>query len=892
MITPYASWYNIYLVINVALTLYKKKRSFKDTPEPTGGKASGQALRFVIQKHDASRLHYDFRLEMEGVLKSWAVPKGPSLNPQDKRLAMMVEDHPYDYRTFEGIIPEGNYGAGTVIVWDEGTYEALDGGTKKEQEKSLLQQLKKGSLKIRMHGKKLKGEFALVKLKNAEGNAWLLIKHRDEYAKEIDITKKDKSVISGKTLKAVEKTSKNIWGSSPKKKPASKKTRPVRVEKKKVTAEGKRSAFPKSFSPMLATLVDKPFDEPGWLYEIKWDGYRAVAMINKGKANLISRNNKSFNEKFYPVVDALKKWDINAIIDGEVVVLNEKGVSNFGALQNWRSEADGDLFYYVFDVLWLNGYDLKKLPLTKRKEILKEQIPFEGIIRLSESFETTATEFLEAAAKMEMEGIMAKKEDSVYIEGERTREWLKIKSNLRHEVVIGGFTQNEGSGKSFSSLLVGVFDNGRLDYMGKIGTGFNDKTQKEIMEKMKKLVTDKVPFTEKPDVNKPSRFRPNPPKAKVTWLKPQLVCEVSYTEVTSDGVMRHPSFEGLRTDKKAKDVRKERAVPAEEVEKLPEKPGATKYTKPSTDKSRKTLLNPTEETQVKKLNGHELKFTNLSKIYWPKEKYSKRDMLNYYYQVAPILLPYLKDRPQSMNRYPNGINGKSFYQKDITGKAPGWIKMEPYTTGEGENKNFLVPENEAAILYMANAGAIEMNPWNSTIHKPDHPDWCLIDLDPSDKQGFDIVIKVAQATKEVLDAMGVVGYPKTSGSTGIHVYIPLGAKYTYDQCQMFGRIIATQVNNLLPDITSIERLTKARNNKLYVDFLQNRPKATLASPYSLRPKPGAPVSMPLYWEEVKKGLKITDFNISNALDRIKSEGDIFKPVLGKGIDLNKILDKL
>ncbi|HET9747610.1 MAG TPA: DNA ligase D, partial [Chitinophagaceae bacterium] len=731
------------------------------------------------------------------------------------------------------------------------------------------------------------------------GNAWLLIKHRDEYAKVIDITKKDRSVISGKTLKAVEKTTKNIWGSSPRKKSASKKTRQARIEKKKITtvrrtpsAEGKRAPFPKSFSPMLATLVDKPFDEPGWMYEIKWDGYRAVAMINKGKVNLISRNNKSFNEKFYPVVDALKQWDINAIIDGEVVVLNEKGVSNFGALQNWRSEADGELFYYVFDVLWLNGYDLKLLPLTKRKEILKGQIPFEGNIRLSESFETTATEFLEAAAKMEMEGIMAKKEDSIYIEGERTKEWLKIKSNLRHEVVIGGFTQNEGSGKTFSSLLVGVFDNGRLHYMGKIGTGFNDKTQKEIMEKMKKLVTDKVPFSEEPDVNKPSRFRPNPPKAKVIWLKPKLVCEVSYTEITSDGIMRHPSFEGLRTDKKAKDVRKEKAIPAEEVEVMAERPKRTKYTNPSTDKSRKTLLNPTEETQVKKINGHELKFTNLSKIFWPKEKYTKRDMLNYYYQVAPVLLPYLKDRPQSMNRYPNGINGKSFYQKDITGKAPGWIKMEPYTTSEGEDKNFLVPENEAAILYMANAGAIEMNPWNSTIHKPDHPDWCLIDLDPSDKQGFDIVIKTAHATKEVLDSMGVTGYPKTSGSTGIHVYIPLGAKYTYDQCQMFGRIIATQVNNMLPEITSIERLTKARDHKLYVDFLQNRSKATLAAPYSVRPKPGAPVSMPLYWEEVKKGLKITDFNISNAMDRIKSEGDIFKPVLGKGIDLNKILKQL
>ncbi|HEY5970281.1 MAG TPA: DNA ligase D, partial [Chitinophagaceae bacterium] len=774
-------------------------------------------------------------------------------------------------------------------VWDEGTYEALEGDSKKEQEKILLQQLKKGSLKFKLNGSKLKGEFALVKLKNAENNAWLLIKHRDKYAKETDVTKKDRSVVSGKTIKTIEKTSKNIWSSSPKKKSASKKSRKQRVEKKKTQSEGKKASFPKTVRPMLATLVDQPFDEPGWQYEIKWDGYRAVAMINKGKVNLVSRNNKSFNEKFYPVVDALKKWDINAVIDGEVVVLNEKGISNFGSLQNWRSEADGSLFYYVFDIIWLNGYDLKELPLVKRREILKDILPNENIIRVSENFETSAIEFLAAASKMGMEGIMAKKEDSVYVEGDRTREWLKIKSNKRHEVVIGGFTKNEDSAKTFSALLVGVFDNGRLDYMGKIGTGFNDKMQKEIMAKMKKLETKKIPFTEKPDVNKPSRFRPNPPKATVTWLKPELVCEVSYTEITSDGIMRHPSFEGLRIDKKAKDVKKEKMIPVEEAIRETK---SNNYTKPVTDKSRKTLLNPTEETQVKRVNGHEIKFTNLSKIYWPVEKYTKRDMLNYYYQVAPYLLPYLKDRPQSLNRYPNGINGKSFYQKDVTGKAPDWIKMEPYTTSEGEDKNFLVPEDEASILYMANAGAIEMNPWNSTIHKPDNPDWCLIDLDPSDKNGFDIVIKVAQATKEVLDSIGVIGYPKTSGSTGIHVYIPLGAKYTYDQCQMFARIIATQVNNMLPDITSIERLTKARKNKLYVDFLQNRPKATLAAPYSLRPKPGATVSMPLYWEEVKKGLTMKDFTIENAMARIKSEGDIFKPVLGKGIDLNKILEKL
>jgi bifunctional non-homologous end joining protein LigD len=550
----------------VGLALYKKKRSFKDTPEPTGGKTSGSSLRFVVQKHAASRLHYDFRLEMEGVLKSWAVPKGPSLNPQDKRLAIMVEDHPYDYRTFEGIIPKGNYGAGTVIVWDEGTFEALEPGTKKEQEKSLLQQLKKGSLKFKMNGSKLKGEFALVKLKNSEDNAWLLIKHKDKFAKETDITKKDKSVISGKTLEKIAKTSKTTWDSSSKKKSLIKKPSKTLAQKKNQVTEGKKFPFPKVVSPMLATLVEQPFDEPGWIYEIKWDGYRAVAMMNKGKINLLSRNNKSFNEKFYPVYDALKEWNINAVLDGEVVVLGKKGISNFGALQNWRSEADGELFYYVFDIIWLDGYSLKELPLLRRREILIDILPDIDIIRLSENFETTATEFLATAAEMGMEGIMAKKEDSIYTE-DRTREWLKIKANKRHEVVIGGFTQNEGSSKTFSSLLVGVFDNGRLDYMGKIGTGFNDKTQREIMTKMKKLVATKPPFTEIPDVEKPSRFRPNPPKAKVTWLKPQLVCEVSYTEITNDGVMRHPSFEGLRIDKKAKDVKKETAIQVSKIKK-------------------------------------------------------------------------------------------------------------------------------------------------------------------------------------------------------------------------------------------------------------------------------------------------------------------------------------
>lgn len=652
--------------------------------------------------------------------------------------------------------------------------------------------------------------------------------------------------------------------------------------------EGKKAPFPATVQPMLATLVDKPFDEEGWLYEVKWDGYRAIAMLNKGMVNLISRNNKTFNEKFYPLYDTLKNWKINAVIDGEIAVLNESGVSNFGSLQNWRSEADGELIYYVFDILWLAGYSLEELPLWKRRQILKNNLPSDEMIRYSEAFETSASEFLDSARKLGMEGIIAKKKDSLYLEGERTRDWLKIKANQRQEVVIGGYTQNEGSGKLFSSLLVGVYEKDKLNYIGKIGTGFNNTTQRELRDKMDKMVIKKCPFSEVPDVNKPSRFRPNPPKATVTWVKPTLICEVSYAEITSDGVMRHPSFEGLRIDKKAKDVRRERAMKTKDVvEKA--KSSKNKFTQPVASKGRKTLLNPTEKTQVRNISGHNLKFTNLSKVFWPKEGYTKRDMLNYYYQVAPYILPYLKDRPQSMNRYPNGIDGKSFYQKDITNKAPSWIKMEPYRTSEGEDKNFLVPEDEAAVLYMANGGAIEMNPWNSTIYKPDYPDWCLIDIDPSDKTTFGQVIKTALVTKEVLDHLGVKGYPKTSGSTGIHVYIPLGAKYTYDQCQLFAKIIASQVHHILPEFTSIERIVKNRKGKLYVDYLQNRPKATLAAPYSLRPKPGATVSMPLFWEEVKKGLSMKDFTIKNAIARIKKEGDIFKPVLGKGIDLEKIL---
>ena len=905
----------------MSLEKYAKKRDFKKTTEPKAGKSKdSKSLTFVIQKHDASRLHYDFRLEMDGVLKSWAVPKGPSTDPKTKRLAMMVEDHPYDYRTFEGLIPKGEYGGGTVIVWDEGTYEPIEViKGKKAQEKHLLKQLEDGSLKIVLHGQKVKGEFALVRTHGMGENGWLLIKHKDKYASEEDITKKDKSVLSKKTIEQVEKTSENIWHSTQTdhireeaKSPARKKkstkkplTEPKGtaldvedIDVKTLLKNAPKSKLPVGLKPMLATLVDEPFDDPNWVYEVKWDGYRALGFVNNGNVELLSRNYKSFNDKFYPIYKTLQSWKINAVVDGEILVLNEKGISNFGDLQNWRSEADGELVYYIFDLIWYEGKDLTELPLTERQAILKEILPpGDDDIRLSKVFTASGTDFFNAAQRMGLEGIIAKKANSTYSPAARSREWLKIKVHKRQEVVIGAYTLNKGSSKRFSALLLGVFEDGKFRYVGKVGTGFNDKMQQEMMEQFEPLIIKKTPFEEEPDYNKPSRFRPNPPHAKATWLKPELVCEVAFSEVTSDGVFRHPSFQGMRIDKKAKDVIREVPLTTETVvDEVEDEQDASNAKHadaiiPPKGKSKKTLLNPKEETQVRKVNGHELKFTHLSKLYWPEDKISKREMFNYYYQVADYILPYLKDRPMSLNRFPGGIHGKSFYQKDVRGKAPDWAKTFPYTTNDGEEKEYLLGTDESSLLWMATLGCIEINPWFSRAQSPENPDYCVIDLDPDKSNTFDQVIKAAQEVKKVADALDVPCYCKTSGSTGIHIYIPLNAKYTYDQSQLFAKIIVKIVNEQIPEFTSLERMIDKRDGKMYLDFLQNRPGATIAGPYSLRPKPGATVSMPLHWEEVKSGLKMQDFTIFNAIDRLKETGDLFKGVLGKGIDLEKVTKK-
>ncbi len=947
-------WHKFFNPDGMSLSLYKKKRSFDKTPEPSGKERSSKgSLRFVIQKHDASHLHYDFRLEMDGVLKSWAVPKGPSLNPSDKRLAMMVEDHPYDYRNFEGVIPEGNYGGGTVIVWDEGFYEPLDsaGLSRKEKEKALKKQLHAGNLKFIMHGKKIKGEFALFLMKARGERSWILMKKNDAHATDADILKKNKSVQSGKTLAQVarahgaevkhpdEKTIKKQQEVAPEKKAKPGKKEPAsavaarpkpngRLSSKKKLHDikellgdafqlAKKSPAPADVLPMMATLGNEAFDDDNWIYEIKWDGYRAVGACNGSKVELTSRNLSGFTETYKPVTEALSALQFKAVFDGEIVAVDQKGMAVFQSLQNWQN-TPVHLRYYIFDLIWMNGYDLTGLPLLDRKKILKAILPEDDdVIKYSDHIERKGKEFFEAAIAQGLEGIMAKKSESTYRLNTRSPEWLKIKGNLRQEVIIAGYTQPRNSRKFFGSLLLGVYEENKLIYVGHTGSGFNAKSLEAIYNKLQPLTIEKCPFEKCPKGNMP-----------VTWVKPKMVCEIKFSEWTKERIARHPIFMGLRSDKKPKDVifekaenmatlkertdnhekarkkksvavkksavKKQAAPKSNSIIKGSKKDTAKKTALRSNKKGKVNLVDPGEgKDQQIIINGRELKLTNLNKPYWKKEGFTKGNMINYYIEMAPFILPYMKDRPQSLNRHPNGIEGPNFFHKDQKGKVPDWMQThEDFSESTNETIEYLVCSNEATLIYMANLGCIEMNPWHSRSQSWEQPDWCLIDLDPDDPNSFEQVMDVAKTVKQVLDSIGADAYCKTSGSTGIHIYIPLGAKYSFEQSRQLAELVVTMVNHEMPGITSIERKPAKRKGKIYLDYLQNRQTQTAACAYSLRPKPGVPVSTPLDWSELKKGLTSKTWNAHNIFDRLKAEGDVFKPVLGKGINLEKVLGKL
>jgi bifunctional non-homologous end joining protein LigD len=649
----------------------------------------------------------------------------------------------------------------------------------------------------------------------------------------------------------------------------------LEIIKRKIP-DAPKTKMPIGLRPMLATLVDEPFTDNNWQFELKLDGYRTLVYLNNGQVNLRSRKNNSFNKQFDTIQKALAEWNINVVIDGEVVVLNDEGKPDFNKIQLWDTQREGHLVYYVFDLLWVDGLNIMNEPLYLRREILKQLMPESGIIRYSDHIDDIGTEFFEIAKKNNLEGIIAKKKDSVYIPDSRAKTWLKIKVEEKHEAVICGYTRKKDTDRLFSSLLLGVYEVGKLKFIGQAGTGFTELMQEELMQKMKPLVTKKLPFETKPSI----------PGSDVVWLKPFLVCEVKYTELTNEGLMRHASFQGLREDKAAFELNNEEEQDTDEIIESFDKLRMTK------EEAQTDFIDIKKESQIVTVDGHDLKLSNLKKIYWPKEKITKGEMLKYYYNIAEYILPYMKDRPQSLNRFPNGINGESFYHKNMGGKVDKWLKtFKRFSESSGEPKDFLICTDAASLIYMANLGCIEMNPWHSRVQTPLYPDWSVVDLDPGEIS-FEKVIETAQVVHQVLDSLQIPSFPKTSGSTGIHIYIPLGAKYNYEQSKQLAELIANLVHEELPSFTSLVRDPRKRKDKIYIDYLQNRPIQTICAPYSVRPKPGATVSAPLHWDEVKKGLKISDFTMKNMLDRVKDVGDLFQGVMEKGIDLNKILKGL
>lgn len=636
---------------------------------------------------------------------------------------------------------------------------------------------------------------------------------------------------------------------------------------------------------MLAKQTDKPFDSDEWLFEIKWDGYRAITEKKNNKIQLYSRNGLNFKNTYPVVADQLKVIEADAVLDGEIVVLNKEGKPDFQFLQHYSENQDRPIQYYIFDLLELNGTDTTQLPLTGRKELLQKIIPYNEVIKYSDHILKKGKEFFAASKEKNLEGIMAKKADSKYFPGRRTSDWLKIKHHKTEEAVIAGYTEPSGARKYFGALILAAKDGDTFKYIGHTGTGFDQDSLKEMYDLLQPLVRKQSPFDTKIKTNSP-----------VTWVKPELICEIKYSEVTADGLFRHPVFLHLRNDKTINEINMKNIQKAKTTPNIRDNTtGPVKKEKASTKTKPVMSKGPNEEAgEVYTFGKTKVTVSHPSKIYFPKEKITKKDVVDYYVSMADYILPYLKDRPESLLRHPNGITSQSFFQKDAAENAPSYVNNKlVHSESNDKEINYILCNNLATLVYLNNLGCIELNPWHSRIKSLDYPDYLMIDIDPSEKNTFEQVIEVALTVKDILDRAGAASFCKTSGATGMHVYVPMGAKYTFEQAKDFAYLICMMAHEELKSFTSLERnLSKRGNKHIYMDYLQNRTGQTLASVYSLRPKPGATVSTPLLWKEVQKGLSPKEFTIYNTLDRVKKTGDIFKGVLGKRINLAKCLKRL
>lgn len=871
----------------MALEKYNAKRDFKKTSEPKGiKKTSKGALRFVVQHHAASHLHYDFRLEIDGVLVSWAVPKGPSANPSDKRLAMHVEDHPMDYIDFEGSIPKGEYGGGTVMVWDIGTYEPEGDKILSKQHAAMKKQLANGSIKIVLHGSKLKGSWALVQMHGRGENQWLLIKHKDEFAGAA-IQFDSKSILSNRDFDEIAQGN-AIWHANKKsaKKGKAEAVKTVSSESEKskksdseFTAADLANAtklknFPTDWRPQLATLGNEPFDNAEWIFENKYDGYRTVAEIQNNNVKLRSRNGLSFNKKFSEIAKTLAQINDNMILDGEIVVEDANGKSHFQWLQH-RNEnpTQGTLKYYVFDMLYFQGYDLRKLELLQRKKILKALVPKLKNIVYSEHVSETGIKMFKLAQKNGGEGIIAKKITTSYHSDKRTKDWLKIKVEKQQEMVIGGFTDPNGGRVGIGALLCGYYDGKVFKYSGKVGTGFTESILKDLRKKLDRIE------------RKTSPFETTPKETAVHWVKPELVAQIKFSEITEIGSMRHPVYLGLRADKKAQDITMELPQVTKEV--VLKK--SSKALQSKSDDTKKSVA--IMKTKIGASFGR-VDFTNTDKIFWPKTKLTKGDVIAHYDRIADYILPYLIDRPESLRRNPDGIASDGFFQKNVAGAVPKWIKTRKIKSESAEKAvEWLLCQDKETLLFLANYGCIEMNPWSSRVGSLNNPDYIIFDLDSKNAPMKNIVL-TALKLKEILDSLHVPAFIKTSGGNGLHVFIPVKPKYSYEQTRDFSHLISQMVHRDLPAITSLERMPSKRKGKVYLDFLQNGKGKTMASIYSLRPREGAGVSTPLEWDEINESLDLKKFNINTIENRLAEKGDLWHGFFTDRIDLKEILKKI
>jgi bifunctional non-homologous end joining protein LigD len=914
------------------LAEYQRKRDFKKTQEPSGDESAQPSLegrlRFVVQKHAASHLHFDLRLELDGVMKSWAVPKGPSLDPSVKRLAMQVEDHPIDYNTFEGTIPKGEYGGGTVMLWDHGTYSADVASSPEKEEDAIREGMNRGDLKITFHGERLHGSYALIRMKFARDGSsskpqWLLIKHRDKFASSEDVVAKNMtSVDTGRTMDEIALGKSNVWRSNRDPGKMAAPSSPA-ARAKKTSAPKSTSAF-KSLEPMYAS-VGSEVPEAGWTFEPKYDGIRVLAYATSTDVKLMTRNGKDKAAQFPEIVAALKKLASQSrrslVLDGEIVALIDGEPARFQELQSRmhvkkvhmieRHSSSTPAALILFDILVDGDEVLIKEPWSERRARLVQRVGkrVSRQLRLTDSAEGDGEKMLEKARRQGWEGIIAKRVDSRYEPGNRSRNWLKLKIEFRQEFVVGGYTEPRNSREHIGALLLGYFDHDRFIYVGHTGGGFTRQGLEEMYRRLKPLERKTSPFEETPKTNE-----------KAHWVKPEIVVEVKFNEWTADRRLRQPIFLGARDDKNAREV----GLEATSVQKKPARSGTIARrpdpvaarpkaaTKPAARKTiRKTATTGRTREKIDKDSlmeqltaieqkggdgsldlgvGKTLKVSNLDKIFFPKEKYTKGDVMRYYTRIADFILPVVRDRPLVLKRFPNGIDGEAFYQQKASETSPAGVRVELIETVGGEKQRRFIGGDLLTLLHTIQLGAISVDPWHSRVQSLEYSDYTIIDLDPGPRANFARVIQVARWAKEVIDGFGLNAAIKTSGSTGLHIYLPLPPRTPNEAATIVAQMIATKVAAAHPREATIERFVKARGAAtVYVDYLQNIQGKTVAAAYSLRAKPGATVSTPLEWSELTDDLDLRAFHLGNAAQRFQKVGDVWDEAMRKKNSLRALV---